>query len=298
MTNTEDNKPSPAAPREDDGMTLLAAVAQDAAAAENSLDVQLPPILAEDGSFAPEWYAGFEQLKGAERSLSKFKTPVALAKSYAELERLRAYPGVEQEERMVHYRRMAGLPEHEEDYRLERPESVPEQEWDAGLAEQMARTAYRYGVPPQAMNALQDTMSRAWRDSVERRQEALLEQEQRAEESLQREWGGSYERNMNRANAALQRLSAECGVDAAALLDNPGLGSNPDVIRLLYQVSRLIDEAPLHRAGAYAPSASDGAARMESDPAHPLYEAYMNVNHPNHKYANEVYDRLMGGKFR
>lgn len=32
--------------------------------------------------------------------------------------------------------------------------------------------------------------------------------------------------------------------------------------------------------------------RMESDPSHPLYEAYMSVNHPNHKYANELYDRL------
>ena len=43
---------------------------------------------------------------------------------------------------------MAGLPESEEDYRLERPESTPESEWNAGLAERMARTAYRYGVPP------------------------------------------------------------------------------------------------------------------------------------------------------
>ena len=95
-----------------------------------------------------------------EKSLSKFKTPAALAKSYAELERLRRYPGVENAEQMARFRRLAGLPEAEEEDRRERPESTPESEWNAGLAERMARTAYRYGVPPEAMNALQETMAR------------------------------------------------------------------------------------------------------------------------------------------
>ena len=49
--------------------------------------------------------------------------------------------------------------------------------------------------------------------------------------------------------------------DADALLDNPALGSNPDVIRLLYQVSRLLDEAPLHQEGAAAPSPAEEAGR-------------------------------------
>ena len=147
-------------------------------------------------------------------------------------------------------------------------------------------------TPPEAMNALQDTMAQAYQEAREKVQEQQMEQETQAEQSLQNEWGGSYERNMGRATAALQRLASETGVDADALLDNPALGSNPDVIRLLYQVSRLLDEAPLHQAGAAAPSPAEEAMRMESDPSHPLYEAYMSVNHPNHKYANELYDRL------
>lgn len=250
-------------------------------------------ILAEDGAFTPEWYARFEELKGAEKSLSKFKTPEALAKSYAELEKLRNYPGVDHEEQMARFRQMAGLPDSEEEYRLERPESAAEEDWNPELAERIARTAYRYGVPPEAMNALQETMTQA---CMEAREQTLQEWQQRelgAESSLQNEWGGSYERNMGKAVSTLQRLSAETGVDAEALLDNPMLGSNPDVIRLLYQASRLLDEAPLHHSGAMTPEPADEATRMESDPSHPLYEAYMNVNHPNHKYANELYDRLI-----
>ena len=254
--------------------------------------VPLPSLLGEDGGFVPDWYARFDELKGMEKSLSKFKTPEALAKSYAELERLRHYPGVENEEQMARFRRMAGLPESEEDYRLERPESTPESEWNAGLAERMARTAYRYGVPPEAMNALQETMAQAYEEAREQMADSRMEMETQAEQSLQQEWGANYERNMGRATAALQRLASETGVDADALLDNPGLGSNPDVIRLLYQASRLLDEAPLHHSEAATSSPAEEAMRMESDPSHPLYEAYMNVNHPNHRYANELYDRL------
>ena len=261
---------------------------------EASMQPEPPPtLLGEDGGFVPDWYARFDELKGMEKSLSKFKTPEALAKSYAELERLRHYPGVENEEQMARFRRMAGLPESEEEYRLERPESIPESEWKAGLAERMARTAYRYGVPPEAMNALQETMSQAYEEAREQMMDSRMEMETQAEQSLQHEWGANYERNMGRATAALQRLASETGVDADALLDNPGLGSNPDVIRLLYQASRLLDEAPLHHSGAAEPSPEGEAIRMESDPSHPLYEAYMNVNHPNHKYANELYDRLI-----
>ena len=254
--------------------------------------VPLPSLLGEDGGFVPDWYARFDELKGMEKSLSKFKTPEALAKSYAELERLWHYPGVENEEQMARFRRLAGLPESEEDYRLERPESTPESEWNAGLAERMARTAYRYGVPPEAMNALQETMAQAYEEAREQMADSRMEMETQAEQSLQQEWGANYERNMGRATAALQRLASETGVDVDALLDNPGLGSNPDVIRLLYQASRLLDEAPLHHSGAATPSPAEEAMRMESDPSHPLYEAYMNVNHPNHRYANELYDRL------
>lgn len=158
-----------------------------------------PPLLGEDGGFAPDWYARFDELKGMEKSLSKFKTPEALAKSYAELERLRRYPGVENEEQMARFRRLAGLPESEEEYRLERPESTPESEWNAGLAERMARTAYRYGVPPEAMNALQETMAQAYNEAREHMEDARMEMEMQAEQSLQQEWGSNYERNMGRA---------------------------------------------------------------------------------------------------
>lgn len=268
----------------------------DAAAAipseENSV-LREAGILGEDGSFVSEWYSRFDELKGTERSLSRFKTPEALAKSYTELERLRRYPGVENEEQMARFRHMAGLPETAEEYRLERPESTPEEEWNPELANRMANTAYHYGVPPEAMNALQETMFQAYQEAREQAATRSREEEARAETSLQEEWGSNYERNMASAASALHRLADETGVDADALLDNPALGSNPDIIRLLHQAARLMDEAPLHHSGGLGtPSPAEEAMRIESDPSHPLHDAYMSVNHPNHRYANDLYDRL------
>ena len=36
------------------------------------------------------------------------------------------------------------------------------------------------------------------------------------------------------------------------------------------------------------------AARIMNDPSHPLHEAFMSLDHPNHRFANSEYDRLMG----
>ena len=95
---------------------------------------------------------------------------------------------------------------------------------------------------------------RAYNEAREHMEDARMEMEMQAEQSLQQEWGSNYESNMGRAAAVLRRLASETGVDADALMANPGLGSNPDAIRLLYQASRLLDEAPLHHTGNAAPS--------------------------------------------
>ncbi len=203
------------------------------------------------------------------------------------------YPGVEDEEQMAEFRRMVGLPDRAELFQLTRPDDVAEHEWNEELATKLAQTAYQYGVPPQAMAALQDTMLHAYRDADARINDAKAQTEAETERILQQEWGVNYQRNMNRATATLRNLASEHGLDADALLDNPAVGSDINVIKLLYAVSTLVDEAPLHQSQSFSAGAADEAHRIESDPTHPLHEAYMKVNHPNHKYANEFYDRLM-----
>ena len=108
---------------------------------------------------------------------------------------------------MARFRRLAGLPESEEEYRLDVWNLRRKANGMPGLAERMARTAYRYGVPPEAMNALQETMAQAYNEAREHMEDARMEMEMQADNLFQQEWGSNYERNMGRAAA---RSSAAC----------------------------------------------------------------------------------------
>lgn len=258
-------------------------------------DYDRAPLLAEDGSFAPEWYNRFEDLQGAARTLAKFKRPEALAKSYAALESLKGYPDPQDSARMQAFRRSMGLPENPDEFTIPRPEEAPEGTWDDALAARLTKVAYEYGVPEPALKALAGSYARECREYLQAYQIAQQEAVEQAEAELQNEWGAQYESNLNAAHNALTRLAAACGVDADELLDSPDVQKNADFIRVLNEAAKLMDEAPMHR-GSVGGDPKDEARRMLYDPTHPLHEAYMKTNHPQHKYANQVYDRLAFGK--
>ncbi len=253
------------------------------------------PLLAEDGSFAPEWYNRFEDLQPAARTLAKFKRPEALAKSYAALESLRGYPDPQDAARMTAFRRSMGLPEKAEEFAIARPEDTPDDAWDEALANRLSQVAYEYGIPAPAMEALAGSYAKECREQLETWRAAQEKAVEEAEAELQHEWGTQYESNLQAAQNALSRLASECGVDGDALMDNPALRTNPDFIRVLNEAAKLMEEAPMRRGGG-VDNPKEEARRMLHDPSHPLHEAYMKTNHPQHKYANELYDRLAFGK--
>ncbi len=277
------------------GMESQDEVALDSAVNDIPLPV-LDGIVTSEGNFAPEWYKQFEDLRDIEKSLVKFHSPAALAKSYAEMEKMRHYPGLEQKDRMVTFRRMVGLPDSREEFALECPEGMSAEEWNTEMSRDMAGIAYEYGVPPQAMAALSQRYAVEYQKAATDAQARLEEQMNAEEQSLQEEWGGSYERNMRQAATMVERLSERAGINASELMDNPSFGGNADFIRLMREVSLMIGEAPLRGESEQAPVAANEARRIESDPSHPLHDAYMNVNHPNHKFANETYDKILFGK--
>lgn len=253
------------------------------------------PVLAEDGSFAPEWYNRFEDLQPAARTLAKFKRPEALAKSYAALESLKGYPDPQDAAHMAAFRRSVGLPEKAEEFAIARPEDTPDDAWDDALAERLSQVAYEYGIPAPAMQALAGSYAKECRSQLEMWRAAQEKAVEEAEAELQSEWGTQYESNLQAAQNALLRLSSECGVDGDALMDNPALRTSPDFIRVLNEAAKLMEEAPMRRGGS-SDNPKEEARRMLYDPSHPLHEAYMKTNHPQHKYANELYDRLAFGK--
>lgn len=253
-----------------------------------------------EGQFLPEWWEQHDSLKELGKTLKKFKSPEALARSYAELEKLRTYPDPGDEERMRHIRHFLGVPEKKEDYKLTPPDLAKGHEscWDSDLASHIAETAYEYAIPPKAMQALAETFTKEQEQYLDRQQEEIEKRSQDLQEKtlgeLKNLWGPHCQTKIERAAHTLGRLCQECGLDSAEFGNNPSLGSNPHLIRLLDHVNFLLGEPELkgHR-NADCSTAAEDVKRMEKDPSHPLHEAYMNYSHPNHEYANRLYDKVM-----
>lgn len=252
------------------------------------------PIMNTDGSFSPGWFTRFEELQPYAATLSKFHRPEALAKSYANLEKLRGYPDTADTARMAAFRRSVGLPDSPEDFAMERPQDTPDELWNEELVKQLSGIAYEYGVPPKALAAMAERYTSEGRRFMEHCQQANAEAVAQADASLQRSWGTAYEDNMNTIQNFLHTMGERAGINVQALMKNPALRANPDFAKLMLEAAGLMDEAPLH-TGQQTDSRKE-AHRIAHDPTHPLHEAYMRTSHPQHRYANEQYDRLAFGR--
>ena len=252
------------------------------------------PLMDAEGAFAPDWYKRFDELEPYGSSLAKFRRPEALAKSYAHLERLKGYPDTADTQRMATFRTAVGLPDSAEQFCISRPEDTPDELWNQALVQSMAQVAYEYGVPPKAMEAMTRRYAAEGKRFMQEMQQQQEEEIRRAEAQLQEIWGSHYEDNLRTVDAFLHTMGERAGVDAAELVQHPALRSNPEFARLMLEAATLMQEAPLH-TGAPADGKQE-AHRIAHDPTHPLHEAYMRTNHPQHRYANEQYDRLAFGR--
>lgn len=254
----------------------------------------LPPaLLSADGAFEPGWFTRFDELQPYAATLSKFRRPEALAKSYANLEKMKGYPDPQDAARMQAFREAMGLPSAAQDFALQRPDDTPDELWNPELVQALGSVAYEYGVPPRALTALAERYTAEGRRHLERLHHDAEQAVEQADAELQQSWGPAYESNMNSIAAFLNTMGRRAGVDVEQLMQNPALRANPDFARLMLEAAGLMEEAPLHTGNQ--PDRRQEAHRIAHDPTHPLHEAYMRTSHPQHRYANDQYDRLAFG---
>lgn len=204
------------------------------------------------------------------------------------------YPTQDQAEQLSLFRKMVGLPDEAQDFSIARPESMPEDLWNATMAQDLAQLAYQYGVPAPAMQALTAAYADHAMQAHQASEQSLLTAQQEALATLESAWGGNLDANLDDAQSTLLTLAKQAGIDATPLMQDPHIGNNAPLLHILYQASKSITEAPLKTPAPHSAAPSDEARRMEKDPTHPLHLAYMNSAHPDHKYANALYDKLAG----
>lgn len=178
--------------------------------------------------------------------------------------------------------------------------AAPEGVWDAEAVEVLGRKAWELGVPKEAFEGIVHEFATRSAEAQRAADAAEAERVAAVKAELEGLWGDDYGAHVRSAVSALEMLSKMTGVsgeEVRAVVDDPVIGTNPVMIRLLAQMGAMMQDEPakgLNMPGGAAAGGKAEAERMMNDPSHPLHEAFMNPNHANHRYADEQYNRLMG----
>lgn len=219
-----------------------------AAAAATTIPNELPP----------NWFLQFgDQFAQHAPTLERFKTVEDLAKSFLHFRTQGpAYPGADATPDAVEkFRALAQVPADPTGYALAKPDNLPEGlEWNADAMAKIAQIAHANHVPAPAMQALvaaQMEMETA-RIQSQAQAEATRIQEARAE--MQKVLGTDpheFQRNAGSINHMITTLADKAGIAP----DSPGLaaiGTNPDALKLIYQVVKMTSEDPVRRPAGYS----------------------------------------------
>ena len=180
------------------------------------------------------------------------------------------------------------------------PEGLPDGVWDAEAVEVLGRKAWELGVPKEAFEGIVHEFATRSAEAQRAADAAEAERVAAVKAELEGLWGDGYGAHVRSAVSALEMLAKMTGVsgeEVRAVVDDPVIGTNPVMIRLLAQMGAMMQDEPakgLNMPGGAAAGGKAEAERMMNDPSHPLHEAFMNPNHANHRYADEQYNRLMG----
>lgn len=200
-------------------------------------------LLGQDGKFVDGWTNRLpEQLSDHSKTLAKFKSPVELMHSYANLEKEFSkksnpikMPGAEAtEEDWNAYKQAIGANYKPEDYGLKRPDNVAEDQWNGAVADRATQVAAKYGIPTKALHELVDVYNDSMKDIMVRAEEMHAKQFEDTMGALKKDWGVNLNNNLQRA----QRAALAVGLDP----NDASIGNNPSIIKALMKVDELLGE--------------------------------------------------------
>lgn len=200
-------------------------------------------LLGQDGKFVDGWTGRLpEQLTDYSKTLAKFKSPIELMHSYANLEKefskksvpIKMPDAEATEEDWSAYKQAIGANFKPEDYGLKRPDNVAEDQWNGAVADRATQVASKYGIPTKALHELVDVYNDSMKDVMVRAEQMQAKQFEDTMGALKKEWGNDLNSNLQRA----QRAALAVGLDP----NDASIGNNPAIIKALTRVDALLGE--------------------------------------------------------
>ncbi|GAA5497561.1 hypothetical protein Rhal01_03757 [Rubritalea halochordaticola] len=256
-------------------------------------------VTGENGEFHPDWLEQ-ESLADYRKTLSKFKTPEDLARSYANLERMRRVPelGEEADQKAVEtFRRANDIPLEAGGYELQLPEDLPAGvEMPEGALEHYQQLAHGINATPAQAQAILDKHLEYLSSQTQEAEGSLTKARQQAVGELRREWGHEFDTKLQNAQKVYDVFSSIAGVN----LERADFTENVEFVKLMAAVSSKLSEGSFHQASQGIPGSQFTGGKQEaqnimSSPTHPDHAAFWDSSHPQHQSIQRKVAQLQQG---
>ena len=227
-----------------------------------------------DGTFAEGWANNLPEDSAAYKdTLSKYKSVPDMAKALANANALIGKKlGVPNEksspEEVAAFRRSLGVPDSIEEYKFA-PDALPEgMTWDDNNVKNYAEIAHKHNIPPSAMKALVTEHAKMEHFKMQGMQAQIEKQHVEAVNTLKKEWGGEFDKNIGLAKQAAKLA----GVNA----NSQGF-ADPEVVRGFVRLSQMMSEDKVGRSmsGSEFMTGQARAKDIMSNPDNSWHKRYM-----------------------
>ena len=227
-----------------------------------------------DGTFAEGWANNLPEDSAAYKdTLSKYKSVPDMAKALANANALIGKKlGVPNEksspDEVAAFRRSLGVPDSIEEYKFA-PDALPEgMTWDDNNVKNYAEIAHKHNIPPSAMKALVTEHAKMEHFKMQGMQAQIEKQHVEAVNTLKKEWGGEFEKNIGLAKQAAKIA----GVNA----NSQGF-ADPEVVRGFVRMAQMMSEDKVGRSmsGSEFMTGQARAKDIMSNPDNSWHKRYM-----------------------
>lgn len=226
-----------------------------------------------------------------------YKSPADVVQAYAHAQRLIGVEKIPLPKDGVWdetAREKLGIPKAATEYELSRPEMPEGVLYDDAFEKAALPIAHKLGLTPTQVQGLLEFYAGHQTQTYQSTQRHRLDEQTMATEDLKSEWGANYETKVSQAARAARYFGGE---DLITMLNDSGLGNNPNLVRAFSKVGAMLSEDTLKvGAGQGLAMGPDEALRqarkLMSKPA------YGKRDHPDHSSLVEKVQRLFEQAYR
>jgi hypothetical protein len=172
-----------------------------------------------------------------------------------------------------------GRPETPDKYEFGEVKLPEGQAVDDEMEKAFREQAHKAGLTPKQAAALREWYYGAASEKIGSIESSIKEAREQAETSLRKEWGGKFNENLSRAQAALKEFVPAEEMEATLEALDAGPGNDPRLIKVFFNIAQAMTEDKIlgTQASVNAKTALEKALEITREPA------YIDAKHPEHK---------------